>query len=224
MAIDEQLGESDGANLVVCYSSHERGISKTMADFLAPKNANDSAAATRTLYFVDAMDRFPVKEFCEFLPPEEHHTLFENVRILTSLDMDEFSRTVGQISRSTLALRSAHQRSPQDVPVPEVLVFVRGLDVIFRNTALKDQMHAHRSLKDAMLRLRMLGNAREFPTRTIVLFPSQGQGPSPNTQNVVQPSQKRQKKLGNGAFQNYNSLAGYLTKFYADSVISEPCC
>ncbi|CEP62132.1 Csm2p LALA0_S04e08570g [Lachancea lanzarotensis] len=219
MAIDEL----PNSNLCVCYSSDDRDISRLMADFLTQQNGD----ATKTLFFVSAIDRFPVAEFCELLPPQEHAALFENVRVLTSLDMDEFTSTVGQISRSVFAARSALQRSEtchNSAPNGfQTLILVHGLDVIFRNTALKDQQHAHRSLKDIMLRLRMLGNVDDFGTRTILLFPPRQAPPPPlshdNQQSSHLPLQKRHKSSGGPFFQNYNSLSAYVMKFYADSVI-----
>ncbi|SCU94230.1 LAFA_0F20626g1_1 [Lachancea sp. 'fantastica'] len=223
MAIGGNLDRVPGSILSVCYSSNERSISRLMAEFLAQKDADESK---KTLFYVDAMDRFPVAEFCELLPPQEHAALFENVRVLTSLDMDELSSTVGQISRSIFAARSTHHRSATSdhttavEPAPQALIVVRGFDVIFRNTALKDQQHAHRSLKDTMLRLRMLGNLDDFGARTILIFPPLQAPPlTHETKPGLQPPLQKRHKSGAPSFQNNNSVSAYVMKFYADSVI-----
>ncbi|SCU88363.1 LADA_0E09692g1_1 [Lachancea dasiensis] len=203
--------------VVVWYSSAEQSISETMAAFLLPTAGPvaDTAARLRTLYFVDAMDRFPVSEFCQCLPPGDNDALFEDVRIMTALDMEELANVVRKIAQLTQMARSAHSRAPQTTPVPHVLVFLRGLDVAFRNTALKDPARAHLLLKDTMLRLRMLANSAQFPTTTVVLFPeSQAGAPVRSTGSSGPPFKKQ--SLGSV---HVTSLPAYLSKFYADRTL-----
>ncbi|SCV05457.1 LANO_0H07910g1_1 [Lachancea nothofagi CBS 11611] len=210
----ETPSESISADkVVVWYSSSEQSISATMADFL---NDNGVTPSVRTLYFIDAMGRFPIKEFCQLLPPQENGALFENVRVMASLDLGELIDVVGKIAQFTQVARSAHSRDPVKSPSPQVLVFLRGLDVMFRNTALRDQSRAHLLLRDIMLRLRMIAKSSTSTTKTIVLFPA-FHNTNESSADASQPPSKKHKM--NPSSLNNNSLAAYISKYYADRIV-----
>ncbi|CAR24989.1 Csm2p [Lachancea thermotolerans CBS 6340] len=208
--------------VVLWFDSDEECISKMMATFLTVDSAEQSA---KTLYFIDAMDRFPIKEFCRLVPPKENAAVYENVRIMASLDMEELSSVVSQVVSSAQMSHSTRLRDPS-APQPQVCVVIRGLDVIFRNTALKDQARAHLLLKDIMLRVRMMANTDPLLLKAVLLFEVQQKprginlpGSNDSSQNAPPPSKRPRSDYRSGAPNNLNSIAVYLMKFYADRVI-----
>ncbi|CUS23964.1 LAQU0S13e00254g1_1 [Lachancea quebecensis] len=208
--------------VVLWFSSDEECISKMMATFLTTDSDEHSA---KTLYFIDAMDRFPIAEFCKLVPPKENAAVYESVRIMASLDMEELFSVVSQVVSSTQMTHSARLRDPS-VPQTQVCVVIRGLDVIFRNTALKDQARAHLLLKDIMLRLRMMANTDPLLLKAVLLFEAQQKPPGGNlpgskasSEGVPPPSKRPRSEYRSGASANLNSIAAYLMKFYADRVV-----
>lgn len=213
--------------LVVWFPTDEESISRLMASFLISEN---DVATNRTLYFVDAMDRFPITEFCKIVPPQDNAAIYEKVRIVAALDMEELTAEIIKVAQFTQIAQSACLRDPA-AGQPQVYVVLRGLDVIFRNTALKDQSRAHLLLKDILLRLRMIANTDNCLVKTIAIFnahqrpaglvlssnttvPSTG-----NDSSSTPPMKKLRLDYRAGSINNANSIPAYITKFYADRMI-----
>ncbi|SCW02015.1 LAFE_0E12266g1_1 [Lachancea fermentati] len=195
--------------LLVWYTSDAAQLARKMANFLTEER---SPAVTGTLYFIDAMDRFPLTEFQKALPHEGHSQIYDNVRIMTCLDMEELAAMVAKISQSTQRARVAHTKDAS-IAATRTLLVLRGLDVIFRNSMLRDASLAHRLLKDVMLRLRIVANTTS-DFRTIALFPSNEASEIAGNLNEKPLRKKPKLSLGQG-----NSLSHYLSKFYADRTL-----
>lgn len=175
-----------------------------------------------TLYYIDATNRFPLKEFQLLMPP---HTkdIYDRIRIITCLDLTELAVTVNKVVQmlNMDKIQQQQKQNSKDADSPnqvrfKILLVLQGLEIMFRNTQSKcSPSESHLALRDLLLKLRAIANSTvpDSPMlRTILTFPREELFKFTNRQGS---DAKRLK----GSLISGNTLGEYIAKFYADTVI-----
>ncbi|SCU84703.1 LAMI_0C08548g1_1 [Lachancea mirantina] len=188
----------------------------TLGEIIVSLMAPQDQLAARTVYFIDAMDRFPLNKFREKLPPRTEPEIYDRIRVIVCLDMQELATLVQKLVQTAQRDRIASQVG-SGAHQGRVIIILNGLEIMFRNSSLRSAVQAHAVLKDCMLRLRTAGNASsEF--RTLVVFPAdQNSQISATDQNQAKSALPRKRPKRNSA--EGNPFSTYLCKYYADCIL-----
>lgn len=214
------LNYTEAKLLSVWLSPSPHNIVETIRKKFATNGGVDTTVNS-TVYFLDAINDFPLKEFQNTIPLD-NKVVYDNIRISTCLDLQEMMQTVTkimqQLTMNVLQKQNSNQESHKPV---EILLLINGLNVMFQNTQIKETAPiALLRLRDILLKLRFTANNPQsdgsnlkaaviFPEEEIIKF-SSNQGGEINNNN------KRAKR---GISNDGNTLAQYIAKFYADAVI-----
>lgn len=188
-----------------------------LAQFINRVVANN---VNSTLYYIDATNRFPLKEFQQTISPSSKE-VYDRIRIITCLDLTELAVTINKVVQALNMEKIQHQQKPSDNDRTdgnrvEILVILQGLEIMFRNTQLNcSPSESHIALRDLLLRLRTIANNATPGSsilRTVLTFPREEVFKFGNRQA------NDNKRLKGGRV-NGNTLGEYVAKFYADVVI-----
>ncbi|CCC68741.1 hypothetical protein NCAS_0B06570 [Naumovozyma castellii] len=176
------------------------------------------------LYFIDATNSFPIREFQRETPVATNKDVYDNIRIITCLELEELTILVNKIIQ-TIQLNkierqkkksqnNSHHNDIQFFPDLKMRVIINGLEIMFKNTQFKqDSETTHSILRDILLRLRVIANESEgTQMQTLLLFPKDEFKISVPVGDTGR--YKRMRSNHNG-----NSLGEYVCKFYADRVM-----
>ncbi|QLQ78938.1 hypothetical protein HG537_0B02850 [Torulaspora globosa] len=170
-----------------------------------------------TVYYIDATNRFPLKEFQQITSPNDKE-IYDRIRIITCLDLAELAITVNKVVQ-VLNMDKIHRQQRQndkDENPAEILLVLQGLELMFRNTQLNcSPNESHLALRDLLLRLRTIANntaSDNLKLRTMLTFPRE------ELLKFVNRSTNDNKRLKTSSI-NGNTLGEYVAKYYADIVI-----
>lgn len=196
--------------LTVWQCPHSTLLAELTSQFLT----SNIDSTIKQLYFIDSTDGFPLQEFQDLLPPQDNQQIYDNVRIMTCLEMDELKIILGKLIQ-TVNLSRIDCRKNKTASKSSVLVVINGLDVMFRNSMIKNTQTAHSLLNELLLRLRMIANdedGRDF--KTLLVFPKR------ELNSILDSTGGRPiKKPRTAVYISGNSIGEYVAKFYADQVM-----
>lgn len=187
-----------------------------------------TATQKRTLYYVDATNSFPLRDFQRIVKIGDND-IYDHIRITTCLDLPELSATVNKIVHIlNLHKIERQQRRSGDKPSSaqgndagehvEILLILRGLEIMFRNTQMKcSPSDSHLLLRDLLLRLRSIANNCDKGAsmlRTLLIFPRD----EIFRYNSTKSESTNNKRLKVNAISG-NTLGEYVARFYADGII-----
>ncbi|QHS73891.1 Csm2p [Saccharomyces paradoxus] len=174
------------------------------------------------LFFIDATSSFPLNQFQKFVPPNlpENVKIYENIRINTCLDLEELSAITVKLLQILSMNKINAQRGTKDaVREPlKIILYINGLEVMFRNTQFKSSpQRSHELLRDILLKLRIMGNDENASIRTLLEFPKEqllDYYLVKNNDTRTSSVRNKRRRIKNG-----DSLAEYIWKYYADSLL-----
>ncbi|EDO16700.1 hypothetical protein Kpol_1003p5 [Vanderwaltozyma polyspora DSM 70294] len=181
------------------------------------------------LYYIDATNSFPLTQFQKLVPVnEDNKRIYDYIRIMTCLDLYELNRITNKmlqlisIDKIQKKQNIKHRNKEPDSlhNTYGILVFINGLEVMFRNTQMKEsQERTHLFLRDILLRIRAIANQpkddNSIELRSIVTFPSNELNKSLNKSSDNPAKRPKSINLIKG-----NTIAEYVTKFYSDRLVS----
>lgn len=157
------------------------------------------------IYYIDAIDRFPLKEFSgEFPMSRTNQVLYENIRVLSCLDLEELYQSIKKITQS-IHINTINDRKSGEIK--QLLLLLNGLELMYRTTKVKGNSFTHSLLNHTMLTLRLLSNGKPN-IKIVILLPT---SEFPNTLEHI--SDQRPKRMNNWKTQG-NMLGDYIIKFY----------
>lgn len=175
-----------------------------------------------TVYYIDATNRFPLKEFQQITSPNNKE-VYDRIRIITCLDLAELAITVNKVVQ-VLNMDKIHRQQRQSDKDEtsaadnrtEILLVLQGLELMFRNTQLNcSPSESHLALRDLLLRLRTIANntaSESLKLRTILTFPRE------ELLKFRNQSTNDTKRLKSSTI-NGNTFGEYVAKYYADIVM-----
>ncbi|QLL31424.1 hypothetical protein HG536_0B02870 [Torulaspora globosa] len=190
-----------------------------LAHFIYQTVANNGNS---TVYYIDATNRFPLKEFQQITSPNNKE-VYDRIRIITCLDLAELAVTVNKVVQ-VLNMDKIHRQQRQSDKDEtsaaenrtEILLVLQGLELMFRNTQLNcSPSESHLALRDLLLRLRAIANnttSDSLILRTILTFPRE------ELLKFMSRAANDSKRLKSSLI-NGNTLGEYVAKYYADIVI-----
>lgn len=217
-----ELKQQDLKLLTIWLSPSQNEIAHFIGDIFTD-------LASHTLYYIDATNSFPLRQF-QHIVPAANTKVYDNIRITTCLDLQELSTIVNKIVQvlNMEKLKRHQNRNENDEPAAEqvqqhspsanIIVLVNGLEIMFRNTQIKESpTQSHLILRDLLLKLRVMANSYQKDIsmlRSLFIFPRE---------DLYKLDAIRQEKVKNKRPKisgiHGNTLAEYIAKFYADAVI-----
>lgn len=209
-------------------SSYE--VAQFISKILSHHKGNSENTLPLQLHFVDATNSFPIAQFKKIVPvSEETKYIYDNIRITTCLDITELNRTVNRmIQLISIDQLQRYSRIKNGITDREadtasgtsgILLIINGLEVMFRNSQINEsQEQAHLLLRDVMLRLRATANQpdgnNDLQLKNIIIFPSS------ELFRYVSNNNNTKKRIKSNNTIKGNTLGEYVSKFYADEMIS----
>lgn len=160
------------------------------------------------IHYVSATNSFPLRHFVQLLPVDQNKTIYDNIKILSALDMKELISVVRSLYQNIIR----YTISPNE-DTPYHWICIDGLQTMFRYTQLQDSEFSHRALNDVLLRLRLLSYKCNTLKITLLFPPHEipeyiGYSNSASNDNVTRRP-KRFKRENTGTM-----IGDYIWKYY----------
>ncbi|CAI2035986.1 hypothetical protein SEUBUCD646_0I00470 [Saccharomyces eubayanus] len=177
------------------------------------------------LFFIDATNSFPLSHFQKLAPPDlsENAKIYENIRINTCLDLEELSAITVKILQILSMNKINAQKDTEDAAADplKIILYINGLEIMCRNSQIKSSpQRSHELIRDILLKLRVMANNARAPIRTVLEFPKEQlldyYFMKKNKTSALLPASTHSKRR---RMKNGDSLAEYIWKYYADSII-----
>ncbi|CAI4064401.1 hypothetical protein SKDZ_09G0390 [Saccharomyces kudriavzevii ZP591] len=191
-----------------------------LCQFISDNLSNEHAITQ--LFFIDATNSFPLSQFQQLVPPTlpENVKIYENIRINTCLDLEELSAITVKILQMLSMNKISAQKGTKDTAVDslKIILYINGLEVMCRNSQFKSSpQRSHELIRDILLKLRVMGNDETASIRTLLEFPKEQLLDyyfMKNNKTNMPSMRNKRRRVKNG-----DSLAEYVWKYYADSIV-----
>ena len=202
----EEVGTFEELKLITAWASPDpQALARCIANTILDSN--------NVVFYIDAASSFPLTPL-QGLIPSDNKQAYENVRIQTSLNLDELNPTIKKVIQY-LAMDKVRRRQESDRGPQSVLIVISGIEIMFRNSKSNSPTALHHTmLRDLLLKLRVEANhsdPRGVTLKSLILLP----------QTVYERSHSLNstKRLKVAPIFG-NSLSDYIVKFYADELVT----
>lgn len=182
------------------------------------------------VHFVDSSNSFPVSELQNVILQNKNlpNDICDRIRILVCLNLEDLKKASDKFVQMS-NIRRIRQKQGKIIMDniendKKVLLYVGGLDTMFRNTQLSDSLEeTYLLLKEILLKLRLIGNQtilNEAYLRTMIGFPFNELSNTNNLDHRKSQLNNDNKKRIRKSLEG-NTLGEYVTKYFADEAYTD---
>lgn len=201
----EEIETFEELSLITAWASPDpRDLARCMASVVLNSN--------NVVFYIDAASSFPLPQL-QALVSSDNAQAYENVRIQTSLDLDELNHTIKKVIQFS-TMEKVQMRQKNNSQPRNILIVISGIEIMFRNSKATSPTTLHHTiLRDILLKLRVEANHSDpegVTLKTLILLPHT------ECQTSQSVSFTKRLKLAPNVG---NSLGDYIVKFYADRLV-----